>query len=126
MILKAIMTYIEGVDDCEQAPFVYNMANCKKYELGVVTHDSEFNLSMFTMYDSDKENKYAYGKDCIENLHHIHHEQDNKKHQKMMGEEKRKSETTVSAKRELMIVENPYVTPEKRCKKDDKVVKTDV
>jgi hypothetical protein len=126
MSLKAIMTYIEGVDDCEQAHFVYNMANCTKYELGVVTHDSEFNLSVFTMYDSDEDNKYAYGKDSIENLHHIHHERDNEKHRKMMEEEKNKLETTVSVKRELTIVENPYVTPEKRCKNDHKVVKTDV
>jgi hypothetical protein len=61
-----------------------------KEELGVVTHDMEFNVSVFTrMFDEDVSNKYAYGKNNIEDLHYIHHKRDNEKHHKHDGRRKR-------------------------------------
>jgi hypothetical protein len=39
---KAIMTYIEGVLDCEHTHFVHEMANCDKFEISVITHDYEY------------------------------------------------------------------------------------
>jgi hypothetical protein len=113
MNTSAIMTYIEGINDCEQAHLVYNIANCIDFELGVVTHDREFNVTVFTKYDNDDSNKFAYGKNGIEDLHYIFHERDNEKHRKLMEEEKMKNLKCESKTPELKRIENPYITPEK-------------
>jgi hypothetical protein len=60
MSIDDIMAYIEEMNDCEQAHLVYQITNCNKFELGVMTHDMEFNVSVFTMFDEDASNKYAY------------------------------------------------------------------
>jgi hypothetical protein len=121
MSIDAIMTYVEGINDFEQAHLVQQIASCDKYELGVVTHDKEFNVSVYTVFDDDESNKYAYGKNNIEDLHYIYHERDNEKHRKLMEEEKEQQRKAEMEDYKTKIVRNPYVTPEKKDSKEVKV-----
>jgi hypothetical protein len=115
MSLSAMMTYIDGINDIEHAHLVYEIANCEKFRLGVVTHDREFNVTVITIFNEDEENKYGYGKNEIEDLHYIHHERDNEKHRKLMEIEKAKSEEKESSTVTLRtVIANPYVTPQKK------------
>jgi hypothetical protein len=59
MSLEAIMTYIEGVLDCEHMHFIHEMTNFDKLEITVITHNCQFNMSLVTVYNDDKEHKFV-------------------------------------------------------------------
>jgi hypothetical protein len=80
---------------------------------------------VYTVFDDNESNKYAYGKNNIEDLHHIHHERDNEKHLKLMEEEKEKQRKAEKEDYKNKVVHNPYVTPEKKVNKEVKVISKD-
>jgi hypothetical protein len=71
---SAILKYVCGVDDEEKANFVYNMANCEKFTLAIITHEEVNNCSVVTIFDENANEFHAYGKGKIENLSMYLHE----------------------------------------------------
>jgi hypothetical protein len=65
---EAIRKYVSGVDDEEKAHFVYKMANCHKFTIAIVFHDSQNNVSVVTIFNDENKYFYAYGKAHIECL----------------------------------------------------------
>jgi hypothetical protein len=116
MSLKAIMTYIEGVLDCEHAHFVHEMANCDKFEIAVITHDYEYNLSLVTIYNDKEEDKFAYGKDRIDDLHYLHHEKECREYEEKRKREEEETKLNQAPSEEFVLhvkTEKPLVNDEK-------------